>query len=312
VLRTVFMGTPEFAATILELLLQAGRAPLAVVTQPARAAGRGQKAQASAVEQLALSKGLRVFSTENVNAPEMIASLSELSPDLFLVAAFGQILKKDILGLPNLFSLNVHGSLLPKLRGAAPIQRAILEGFSDTGITIQKMVRKLDAGDIVYQQSTRIGENETATELFHRLAPLGGQCLIESLRLIESDEFTLTPQVESEATLAPKLSKEDAVISWENEADAIHRQIRGLQPWPIAESRLGGQRLKIFRAEKAEPKMPLAPGALWTDHRTELHVGCANHQALALTQIQLENRKKLEIRDFLMAYRGTFPLSHMG
>ncbi len=311
-LRTVFMGTPEFAATILQQLMFDGLAPVAVVCQPARATGRGLKQTASEVETLARDAGLPVIATANINTPENIAALKAFDADLFLVAAFGQLLKKEVLAIPKMFSLNVHGSLLPKYRGAAPIQRAILDGQPLTGITIQRMVLKMDAGDILLQMPTPIGQRENAAELFQRLAILGGEALVKSVRMVESGEYTFTPQSETEVKNAPKILKEEALIDWMRPAETILRQIRGLQPWPIAESKLGGVRLKIFAAEVAPAYGDLPPGSVTTDHKTRLFVTCGHSTALSLTQIQLENRKKLETRDFLMAYRGKFPFQNMG
>ncbi len=312
VLRTVFMGTPEFAATILQKLVAEGLPPVAVVCQPARAAGRGLKQEPSAVEALAQQLGLPVFPVQSVNTPEMVAELTALKADLFLVAAFGQLLKKEILDIPRLYSLNVHGSLLPKYRGAAPIQRAILDGQTLTGVTIQKMVKKLDAGDILLTKTTPISESDTSVDLFERLAVLGAEALIEAVRLIDGGTPFFTPQVEADATVAPKLTKEEAVIDWTQPAPKILRKVNGLQPWPVAQSALGGVRLKVYGAEMSKASGPSAPGDISTDHKTRVLVGCGGGTALSLTRIQLENRKKLEIKDFLTAYRGNFPFENMG
>lgn len=311
-LKTVFMGTPDFAATVLDALVTSGMAPQAVVCQPARATGRGLKVVSSEVEESAQRFRIPTLAVENVNKPDVVDWLAGHSPDLILVAAFGQLLKKEILEMPKIFCLNVHASLLPKYRGAAPIQRAVLDGQSTTGITIQKMVRKLDAGDILLRKSTPIGERENAAQLFHRLAVLGGQCLVEAVRLVESGKFTLEPQDETQASHAPKLTRDEAPIDWNRPAELILRQIRGLQPWPIAESRLGGERLKVFEAEEAAVHADTEPGTVFTDAKSYLHVACGHSSAVSLTQIQLENRKKLKTRDFLMAYRGSFPFKKMG
>ncbi len=308
-LRTVFMGTPEFAATVLNKLVDAGMPPLAVVCQPARASGRGLKLEPSEVEVLARKLSLPVFAAESANTPEVIAALRALQPDLILVAAFGQLLKKELLELPKLFCLNVHGSLLPKYRGAAPIQRAIWNGDIETGVTIQKMVRQLDAGDILLKKTTPIGPEETSGELFTRLAELGGNALVEAVQLVESGNYILTPQVASEATHAAKIQKEDSKLDWNETAETLLRKIRALQPWPVAETRLDGVRLKIFGAQAVKVSQHKPPGSLTTDHKTSLIVHCGGDTALALTRIQLENRKKMETRDFLMAYRGNFPFS---
>lgn len=306
------MGTPAFAATILQHLIFEGLQPVGIVCQPARAVGRGLKTELSEVEKLAVAADLPLLATADINTPEAHATLQSWQPDLFLVAAFGQILKKSTLAIPKLFSLNVHGSLLPKYRGAAPIQRAVLDGQARSGITIQKMALKMDTGDILLQKPTPIGENETATQLFQRLALLGAEALAESVRSIQAGQYTFTPQEEAEATYAPKLRKDEALVDWNRPAEAIARQVRGLQPWPIAETKLGGVRMKIFAAEAVMATGESEPGSISTDHKTRLVVTCGHSTALSLTQIQLENRKKLETRDFLMAYQGKFPFLKMG
>ncbi|MBY0369720.1 methionyl-tRNA formyltransferase [bacterium] len=311
-LRTVFMGTPGFAASSLAKLLEKGKTPVAVVCQPPRAVGRGLKTQPSEVQQLAEKSGLTVLPVENVNAPEVLAQLRDLKPDLILVAAFGQLLKKELLELPPLGCLNVHGSLLPKYRGAAPIQRAILNGEKETGVAVQRIVRKLDAGDILLTRRLPILPQDTSGTLFDRLAELGADALVEAVEMVESGRTQFTPQDEAQATHAAKLTKEEAVIDWSLPAEQIERQVRGYQPWPVAETRLGNDRLKIFGAELL-PKAPAGkPGTITSDGKTFVHVACGGAAGIALTQIQLENRKKLETREFLMAYRGAFPFTHLG
>lgn len=311
-LRTVFMGTPPFAAKILEALVAAGQSPIAVVCQPARATGRGLKEQPCAVELLAREKGIPVLAAESINTAENIAELKAFGADVFLVAAFGQILKKEVLAIPKQFSLNVHGSLLPKWRGAAPIQRALLAGETTAGVTIQKMALRMDAGEILLTRTIPVGEDDTSGDLFEKLSELGGEALVEAVRLVESGSAHFTPQNEAEATYAPKLSREEGVIDWTLEASRIRFAVRALQPWPVAETKLGKDRLKLFKVDVVRSSVALAPGETHTDHSTFLWVGCGSGTVLALTQIQLENRKKLEIRDFLMAYRGAFPFKRVG
>ncbi len=305
-LRYLFMGSPPIAATILELLCREYAPPLTVVTQLPKATGRGQKVLPTAVEVLARQHSLPVIATENVNAPETLAELKSLAPDLILVAAFGQILREDILKLPTRYCLNVHASLLPELRGAAPIQRAIWEG-KKTGITIQKMARKLDTGDILLAKEIPIGAEDTSEILTQKLAMLGGECLVDAVRRVESGKEAFVSQDESKATYAAKLDRDDAPIDWGDSATEIHNQIRALQPWPVAETSLDGTRLKIFGA-RVVPLTPRSqPGDISTDGKENLVVTCGNGTALSLTEIQLENRKRLGVRDFLAAYRGNFP-----
>lgn len=311
------MGTPEFAATILRRIADAQGPPALVLTQPPREAGRGRKQSPSAVQTLCEQTGWHFDNPESVNTDASMKRLKDVTPDVILVAAFGQILKKPILELPK-YCLNVHGSLLPKYRGAAPVQRAILDGDTETGITIQRMARKLDTGDILLQKRLLIRRKETSAQLLDRLAELGAESLIESVRMIESGKEKFIPQVEADATNAAKLDKKDSPIDWTRTAMEIERQVYGLQPWPVAETRLGKDRLQVYGAD-AMPGVPAVPGStsaaragsIVTDHKTHVHVVCGDGR-VALTEIQLENRKRLSIVDFLKGYRGKFPFSHVG
>jgi len=305
-LSYIFMGSPEFAATVLETLCRDLYAPLAVVTQPAKAAGRGQKVRATAVEEFARGQDLTVFSTFDVNAPSTFEAIQTFEPDLLLVVAFGQILRQSVLALPKLMPLNVHASLLPHLRGAAPIQRAIWGGDKITGITVQKMAKKLDSGDILLQRELDIDPSETSGELTLRLAKLGGLCLVDAVKLLDSGEYRLEPQDHAAATFAPKIDKRDAVLDWNRSATQLFDQIRALQPWPVAETMLGEERMKIFKATPCEGE-GLEPGQIATDSKQYLRVGCGFGGALSLIEVQLQNRKRLPIAEFLRAYRGSFP-----
>lgn len=310
-LKYVFMGSPALAVTILNTVCEQYGPPQAVITQMAKTGGRGQKLLPTAVAQYAREKGFPLREVENVNAPEHVEALRAYAPDVVLVAAFGQILRQDILNLPKIACLNVHASLLPKYRGAAPFQRAIWNHDTVTGVTIQKMAKKLDAGDILLQKEIVILPTETAGELLDRLAALGAVASVEALRLLESGKYTFVPQNESEATLAPKIDKADARIDWNLPSQKIYDQIRALQPWPVAETTLDGVALRIFKAEVGSGSA-LAPGTIRTDGKTRLEVGCGDKLPLSLTEIQLANRKRLGIRDFLLAYRGNFPHTRMG
>jgi len=311
-LSYVFMGSPALAVTILEAVCDQYGPPKAVITQMAKAGGRGQKLLPTAVAQFAQTRGFPLMEVENVNAPEHVEALRAYSPDVVLVAAFGQILRQDILTLPKIACLNVHASLLPKYRGAAPFQRAIWNHDQVTGVTIQKMAKKLDAGDILLQKEIAILPTETSGELLDRLAKLGAVASIEALRLLESGKYTFVPQDETKATLAPKIDKADSHIDWNLPSQKIFDQIRALQPWPVAEAVLDGVVLRVFKAEINTAGSPLEPGAIRTDNKTRLEVGCGDKLPLSLTEIQLANRKRLGIRDFLLAYRGNFPHTRMG
>lgn len=311
-LRTVFMGSPQLAAVILDRLCADYGAPELVITQSAKPKGRGQKVLPTPVQQLAESKGIRCLATENANQPDIVEALRAAAPDLILVAAFGQLLKNDILTLPKLYCLNVHASLLPEYRGASPIQQAIWDGKTETGITIQRMVKKLDAGDILLQRELEILPEETSGALMDRLAFLGGECLVAAAKLVESGKATLTPQDESRVTFARKIEKEQARIDWSLPAAKVVNQIRALNPWPIAETTMAGERLKIHTARLTEKSVGGEPGTIQSDGRSEMLVACGSGGAVALTAVQAENRKRLEIREFLAAFRGNFPHRKLG
>lgn len=311
-LKIVYMGTPPLAATILQKLVDDSYPPAAVITQVAKATGRGQKVVPSAVEQLANKLGLRLVSSPNVNSKETLEILKTIQPDIILVAAFGQLLKDEILNLPKMGCYNVHGSLLPKYRGAAPIQRAIWDGEKTTGVTIQRIVKKLDAGDIVVKKEIAIGPEETSGQLMERLAVLGGEALVEAVKLIESGRAKFEPQEESQVTYAKKIEKEDGILDFNLPAHQLLNQIRALQPWPVAETILGNSRVKIFKAEVVTPAEQGEPGDIFTDHKTRLVIQCGQNSAIALTEIQPENRKRLKIHEFLQAFRGNFPFNKIG
>ncbi len=311
-LRTVFMGSPALAAVILEKLCSGYGAPVLVVTQSAKAKGRGQKVLPTPVEELATKKNIPCFATENANEPTVVEALRAAKPDLILVAAFGQLLKNDILTLAKHGCLNVHASLLPEYRGASPIQQAIWDGKQSTGISIQRMVKKLDAGDVLLQKETPISPEETSGALMDRLAVLGGECLIEAVKLVESGRAAYKPQDESKVTFARKIEKEQARIDWSLPAEKIVNQVRALNPWPIAETKLAGERLKIHGARVSDRKVNGPPGTIETDGRTEMRVASGSGGAVTLTAVQAENRKRLEIREFLAAFRGNFPHRQLG
>lgn len=311
-LKIIYMGTPPLAATILEKLCTDLYPPVAVVTQVAKATGRGHKITPSAVEDLGRRLGLNVLSSLNVNSPATLEVLKTFEPDIILVAAFGQILKEDILNLPKLGCYNVHGSLLPKYRGAAPIQRAIWDGEKTTGVTIQRIVKKLDAGDIVIKKEIEIDPEETSGDLMHRLAHLGGEALVEAVKLIEAGHATFTPQDESLVTYAKKIDKTDAVLDFNLTAQQLCNQIRALQPWPVAETQFGDLRVKIFRAQAVTLAGQGEVGQVVTDHKNSLMILCGSGTALSLTEIQPENRKRLKIHEFLQGFRGNFPFNKIG
>ena len=295
------MGTPPFAAQILEKLSRELYPPVLVVTQEAKAQGRGQKIVETSVAQAAKNLNLKCIAVPNVNSDDVIAQLTECQADLILVVAFGQILKDPILKMPKICCLNVHGSLLPKYRGAAPIQRAIWDGEKVTGITIQKMAKKLDTGDILLQMTIPISSDDTSHTLFEKLSHLGGEALLESVKLIEKGSYTFTPQDEKLATYAKKLDKEEALLNFNEPAQALENRIRAMQPWPIAETKIYNVRVKVFKAMVAQ-KTNKKPNEVVTDSKNTLEIVCGDGKTLSILEVQPDNRKRMSIQDFLRGY----------
>lgn len=301
--KYIYMGTPAIAARILEKLCENEYPPALVVTQTAKPKGRGQKVTPSEVERYARTQDLNVLEALDVNLPGTANVLKTFHPDLILVVAFGQILKENVLKIPKIGCLNVHASLLPKYRGAAPVQRAIMNGERETGVTIQKIVKKLDAGDILIQKKVVISPDETSGELLGRLAEVGAEALLEAIRLVESGKkLEFIPQDESLATYAKKLDKNDANLDWSLSATVLSHHVRGVQPWPVAQTELNGELIKIFKVQVV-PGWGGAPGAVRSDKKATIEVQCGDGQALSLLEIQQEGRKRLSTPEFLKGYR---------
>ncbi|MBQ8121138.1 MAG: methionyl-tRNA formyltransferase, partial [Ruminococcus sp.] len=249
-MKVVFMGTPDFAVPTLKKLYECGHEVAAVFTQPDKPKGRGYKLTPPPVKVIALEHSSPVYQPESLKKqPEMWDILKDIAPDCIVVAAYGKILPKQVLDIPKFHCVNVHGSLLPKYRGAAPIQWSVLNGDEETGITTMLMGEGLDTGDILMQRSTHIGENETAAELFDRLADIGADLLIETLGKLEKGELTPVKQDESLATYASMLTKDMCMIDFNKPVKEVHKKICGLSDWPCAVTTLDGKRLKVFRSE---------------------------------------------------------------
>lgn len=301
-LKIVFAGTPEFAATALQALLNAQTADhfniVAVYSQPDRPAGRGQKLTASPVKQLALAHGLPVYQPLNFKASSAEglaaqAELATLQPDLMIVAAYGLILPQAVLDMPRLGCLNIHASILPRWRGAAPIHRALLAGDRETGITIMQMNAGLDTGDMLRILRTPILPTDTSGTLHDRLAVLGGDAMLATLANLAADQATAIPQDESQVTYAHKLSKAEGQIDWSQSAAAIDRQIRGLQPWPVAFCQHAGQTLRVWSAELPDNRSDQAAGTVTAVGKYGLNVVCGDGQLLRLTSLQWAGGKPL-------------------
>ena len=297
------MGTPEFAVPSLKSLIESSHEISLVVTQPDRPSGRGHKITEPPVKVLARENGLRVFQPENLkkNSNEL-ESILQIPCDFLVVVAFGQILPKKLLSHPKVAPLNVHASLLPDYRGAAPIARAILEGDIQTGVTIQWMEEALDMGDILLQSICRIEESDTAESLHDRLKFLGAQTLTNCLQRFEKNEIKRHPQNPRIGSYAPKLKKEESWISFQEPASTVHRKIMGLNPWPVAQCRMAGKVLRVFRSEfLARPTLGADPGAVLDTSDGEIVVACEDG-CVGLLEVQLENRKRLLASEFLKGH----------
>ncbi|HSC70993.1 MAG TPA: methionyl-tRNA formyltransferase [Candidatus Methylomirabilis sp.] len=295
-LRVLFMGTPEFACPTLQKLIDRGEKLLAVVTQPDRPKGRGQQMQASPVKLLAERHGIPVLQPLKVRAPEFIDVVRELAPDLIVVIAFGQILPQRLLDIPRHGCINVHASLLPAYRGAAPINWCIINGETETGVTTMLMDAGLDTGDMLVKKATPIDPEENAQSLHDRLMVLGADALTETLDLLAAGKLVREKQDDARSCYAPMLNKEHGIIDWEKEPQAIKNLVRGVTPWPGAFTFLDGKQLKVFRVRVVEGRG--VPGEVLRADRTGLEVACAGG-SLFIDELQLEGRKRLPASDFL-------------
>jgi methionyl-tRNA formyltransferase len=302
--RILFMGTPEFAVPSLELLVEKAYPVIGVVTQPDRPKGRGQRLVASPVKETALRHGLAVLQPEKVRAPEFLEIFRGLSPDMVVLVAFGQILPKDIIDGPPMGCINVHPSLLPKYRGAAPMYWALIRGETKTGITIMRMDEGVDSGNILYQEETAIEPGETYDHLHDRLAVLGAQCLLRTLEGLRNGTIHETSQDHLLATLAPRLKKEDGLIRWKNNARDIAHFVAGFSSVPGAFTILDGKTLKVYSAEAEEAPVPEAPGTIIEAAQKDLKIA-AGDGYVYLKDVQLESKKRMPIVDFLRGIRLT-------
>lgn len=297
-MRIVFMGTPDFAVPSLQALIDAGHDVCAVYTQPDKPQGRKQILTAPPVKTLALEHDIPVFQPNTLKNEDEQARLRELAPEVIIVVAYGKLLPKAVLDIPPHGCINVHGSLLPRWRGAAPIQWAVIAGDEMAGVTTMQMAEGLDTGDMLLTYETKVGEKETAGELFDRLAQSGAELLTQTL--VKLDEITPRPQDDAQSCYAHMLDKQMAVIDWSKSAYEIDCLIRGLNPWPIALTTLSGERLKVFAAEKAAGNGE--PGTvLEADPKKGLTVACGEG-ALKLIEIQLVGGKRMKATDFLRGH----------
>ena len=301
-MRVVFMGSADFAVPSLDALYQNGYQISGVITQPDREKGRGKKLAATPVKILAESLGLAVFQPEKVNSPESIETIRAMQPDLLVVVAFGQILKEDLLNLAPLGAVNVHGSLLPKYRGAAPIHWAIVNGEKETGVTTMYLDKGMDSGDIIYQKKTEIRETDDVGSLHDRLMEMGASLLLETLEDIGKGVASRVPQDETLVTYASLLKKEHELISWQRNARDVFNHIRGFSPWPGAYTLWNGQRLKLYQAQYLELTSDLKPGAILTVDIDGVVVQAING-AVKILELQPEGKPRMTAGAFARGHR---------
>ena len=301
-MRIVFMGTPDFAAASLRKLLEDHFEIAGVFTQPDKPKGRGMELAFSPVKELALQAGLPVFQPDKMRDGRALRILEELQPDILVVVAYGRILPDELLALPRYGAVNVHGSLLPKYRGAAPIQLAVLNGDKITGVSTMYLAHDMDAGDIIYTAETPIGEFETSGELFDRLMVMGAELLVKTLRDIEAGTAPRTPQDHTRASYVKMLDKSLCPIRWEQPPRGVIKQIYGLQPWPVATMELNGTVYKVFAAEYTDTRTARVPGALVAADERGIEIACAQGQTIRVTQLQAPGKKRMAAADFLRGH----------
>lgn len=297
------MGTPAFAVPSLEALVAAGHEVCGVFSQPDKPVGRHQNAlQPTPVKACALMHDIPVFQPVKLRDGAALALIERLAPELIVVAAYGRILPDEILNYPQKGCINVHSSLLPKYRGAAPIHWAVLNGDEKTGVTIMHMATELDAGDIIAQTETPIGPDEPVDRLYDRLAALGAELLADTVAAIEAGTASRTPQNGAEATLAPMLSKELSPMDWSRPARALHNQVRGLTPWPAAVTTLGGNRCKVFSTVVLDESAGAAPGTVLSAGKDGIRVACGGGTVLRIDELQADGGKRMRAADYLRGH----------
>lgn len=299
-MKIIFAGTPEFALPTLRMLLASKHQVCAVYTQPDRPAGRGRRLHLSQVKELALTSGIPVFQPLTLKTEDDLRQIASFEADLLVVVAYGMILTQAVLDAPKLGCINVHASLLPRWRGAAPIQRAIMAGDEKTGVTIMQVVRQLDAGDMLHKEECVIAANDTAGDLHDKLAELGAVGLSKVLAQMEAGTVAAEKQDENKVTYAAKLEKNEATIDWTQPADQIARNVRGMNPWPVAQTLYQGQVLRIWQAESIKSETSLEPGIV-SCLQKNMDVAAGNG-LLRLHEVQLPGGKRLPAEAFLNAH----------
>ena len=302
-MRILFMGTPDFAVASLKRLVEDGHELCGVFTQPDKPKNRGHKLTPSPVKEYALSQGLEVYQPLKMRDGEAFSILEKLAPELIVVAAYGKILPEDILNFPQYGPINVHSSLLPKYRGAAPINWAILDGETETGVSIMYMAKELDAGDVILQKTTPIDPREDALTLTMRLAELGAEALSETVEALKNGTAVRTPQDHSKMTYASMLTKDMSPVDWTRSAHAISCQIRGLIPWPCATTDvISGEPMKLYAAEETGADTSAQPGTIVAAGKAGIDIACGDGKVLRLTEIQAQGGKRMTAAAYLLGH----------
>ena len=299
-MRVVFMGTPDIAATCLKKIIADGFQVVGVYTQPDRPKNRGMKLAYSPVKEVALAHNLPVIQPENFREEETVNTLAQLKPDVVAVVAYGRILPQSVLDIPPKGCINIHASVLPAYRGSAPYQWAVMDGLEQTGVTAMYLCREMDAGDVIDVAKTPIAPNETAGQLLDRLADLGADLLSATLKKMENGEATATPQDHTLATYAPMLDKSMCPIDWNKTARQVHNQVRGMNPWPVATTEIGGKKFKIYETVIVDGKPGAAAGGVLALTKTGLQIACAEG-AVEIRVLQAEGGKRMAAPDY---FRG--------
>ena len=297
-LKVVFFGTPQFAVPTLDALLASSHSVVGVVTQPDKPRGRGQKETDAPVKARAVQAGLRTLQPVTLKDPAALADIASLGADIGVVAAYGKILTQAVLDIPRLGMVNVHASLLPRYRGAAPVHRAVIAGETTTGVTIMRVVLALDAGAMLARVERPVGPNDTSDQVERDLASLGAAVLVQTLDRMAAGPVNEVPQDDSLANYAHRLTKEDGLVDWSRTADEIHNQIRGLHPWPHAYSYLDGQRLILWRSTWSDEPVEADPGTVLAADGDELRIA-TGRGTLLITELQAEGRRVARTREFL-------------
>ncbi len=294
------MGTPDFAAQSLEAIINSeGNTVVGVVSQPDRPKGRGHKVQPTPVKEKALQYDIPVYQPEALKNNSFLGKLNQLDPDIIIVAAYGQLLPGYVLDYPKYGCVNVHASLLPKYRGAAPIQWSIINGDKTTGITTMYMDRTLDTGDMILQYEIEIGSDETAGELFERLSKLGGELIVKTINMIADGNVSVTKQDNDKSCYAPMLTKDVGHIDWKMGSDAIINLIRGTNPWPLSYSEYKGEIMKIFRAEHGNNNVSGVPGQIIGITDKKIEVCCGDNRSILIDEIRFKGRKRMTVSSYL-------------